>query len=232
MGGINLPEDEEKALKAVDERELNNLIDQAIREEQMGNLSRLALSRCGTYVATQLTYFGKALKALSEAKSAKNIENKRCNAVRAGSDLSFAFSSMKRRMETEEKERELFCVDDHVFWPYHFSKKLEVTVSFRWRKTAGDEWAFGRITFRHEVQPRPAYTLARPKKSAAKQAEEQQIELGRTWEHFMRDARYSVRDFFREGGDGSKIPATFKAVADPHNGELNNYSLRFWREIA
>lgn len=45
----------------------------------------------------------------------------------------------------------------------------------------------------------------------------------------MRDALYSVRDFFREGGDGSKIPETFKAVADPHTGELNNYSLRFWR---
>ncbi|MDI5924546.1 hypothetical protein QBK93_07610 [Rhizobium leguminosarum] len=212
MTEINISDSEKSALKAVDRRELNDLIDQAVREEQLGTLSRLPLSSCGTYVATKLTYFGKALKALSEAKSAKNIENKRDSAVRAGRDLSFAFSSMKCRMETEEQEGERFYVDENILWPSHFSKNLVVRVSFRWRRTADDAWTFGSITFRHDVQPRPAYTLPVPKRkpSAWKQAEGQQNELGRTWEHFMHSALYSVRDFFREGGDGAKSRRHFK----------------------
>ncbi|MGR9206326.1 hypothetical protein ACU8OG_20690 [Rhizobium leguminosarum] len=232
MTEINISDSEKSALKAIDRRELDNLIDQAVREVQLGTLSRLPLSSCGTYVATKLTYFGKALKALSEAKSAKNIENKRDSAVRAGRDLSFAFSSMKCRMETEEQEGERFYVDENILWPSHFGKNLVVRVSFRWRRTVNDEWTFGKITFRHEVQPHPVYASPRPKRklSAWKQAEEQQNELGSTWEHFMRDALYSVRDFFREGGDGNKIPETFQAVPDPRTGMLNNFSLKFWRE--
>lgn len=176
-----MPDSEKNALKAIDESELR-LIDKAIDDEHFGCLSRLPLSTCGTYVATQVAYFRKALEALHEAKSAKNIENKRSYAVRAGSDLRFAVSSMKRRMETEEKEGELFHVDDHVHWPLHFSKTLEVRVSFRWRKTVDEGWAFGNITFHHEVRPRPVYTLTRPKRkpSAWKQEGEQQNELGRT----------------------------------------------------
>ncbi|MBY3123481.1 hypothetical protein [Rhizobium laguerreae] len=232
MSGLNLLDIEKKALKAIDESELRKLIDQAVDDEQFGGLSRLPLSTCGTYVATQLAYFRKALEALREAKSAKNIENKRSYAVRAGSDLWFAVSSMKRRMETEEKEGELFHVDDHVDWPFRFSKMLEVRVSFRWRNTVDDEWTFGRIIFRHEMQPRPVYALARPKRkpSAWKQEEEQQNELSLAWESFIHAALYNVRDFFREVGDGSKIPETFQAVVDPHTRELNNFSLRFWRE--
>ncbi|WP_245438912.1 hypothetical protein [Bradyrhizobium sp. SK17] len=46
----------------------------------------------------------------------------------------------------------------------------------------------------------------------------------------MRGALYSVRDYFREGGDGDKIPDTFQATVDSHSRGLNNYSTQFWRQ--
>ena len=43
----------------------------------------------------------------------------------------------------------------------------------------------------------------------------------------MRDlALLSVRDFFRDGGNGADIPETFDATTD--RGSLNNSSLNFW----
>ena len=43
----------------------------------------------------------------------------------------------------------------------------------------------------------------------------------------MRDlALFSVRDFFRNGGNGADIPEAFDAITD--RGSLNNFSLKFW----
>ncbi len=46
----------------------------------------------------------------------------------------------------------------------------------------------------------------------------------------MRGALYSVRDYFRQGGDGAKIPESFRATVDSYSRGLNNYSTQFWRE--
>lgn len=231
MVEINIPESEISALKAIDERELDRLIDRAIQDEALGDLHRLPLSSCGAYVNSALRSFGEALKRYRESKSAKKREETRSGAVRAGNKLSFAVMGMKRRMETEEQEGKFFLVDDNVLWPYTFNRKMQVTIGYRWRRTVEDEWQFGNITFEHEVNPRPIYQPNPPKRkpSAAKRAQQLQTELASIWEHFMRQALYSVRDFFREGGVGSDIPDRFRAITDPYDGHLNNHSTTFWK---
>jgi hypothetical protein len=39
-----------------------------------------------------------------------------------------------------------------------------------------------------------------------------------------------VRDYFRDGGDGAKIPETFQVTVDSYSRDLNNYSTQFWRQ--
>ena len=139
---------------------------------------------------------------------------------------------MKQRLEIEQKDAQLFIVDDQIMPPHRFSKHLSVRVSYRWRGTVDDEWKFGHITFVHDVDLRPDYTTPAPKRkpSAAKREQDLQNTLYQTWEHLMRGALYSVRDYFRDGGDGDKIPDTFQATVDSHSRELNNYSTQFWRQ--
>lgn len=233
MGEINLEQREIEAIKGVDERELSKLIDEAIRSERVGGLYRLRLRDCGEYVASKLHYFEKALNAYRDAKSAKKRDETHSYARRMGSDLSFAFSRMKDRMETEERQRPYWYVDDGVYWPHHFTNNLSVTISYRWRKAVEDDWNFGSITFHHKVVPRPSYLQpqAKRKPSKAKQEEIRQSELSSTWEHMMKSALYKVRDYFESGGDGHQIPETFTAVPD-RDGHLNNFSLKFWADDA
>jgi len=110
--------------------------------------------------------------------------------------------------------------------------QLSVRVGYRWRRTVDDEWTFASITFTHIHDPRPDYTLPTPKRkpSATKREQELQNSLHQTWEHLMRGALYSVRDYFRQGGDGAKIPESFRATVDSYSRGLNNYSTQFWRE--
>lgn len=232
MGKVNIPRDEQVAIAAIDAGELDRLIDQAVREERSGDLHRLPLANCGSYVATRLHYFDQALARHREAKAPRKRAQTGDALRRAGHDLSFAVGAMKRRMEEEKKEGELFFVDDHIMPPYRFSKELSVRVGYRWRRTVEDEWTFASITFTHVHDPRPDYTLPIPKRkpSAAKQEQELQNSLYQTWEHLMRGALYSVRDYFRDGGDGDKIPDTFQATVDSHSRGLNNYSTQFWRK--
>jgi hypothetical protein len=232
MGEIYIPRDQQIALAAIDSSELNKLIEQAIREERSGDLHRLALANCGSYVATKLRYFNQALAKHREAKAARKREETVDAVRRAGHDLSFAVGAMKRRMETEQQEAKLFFIDDQIVPPYHFSNHMSVRVSYRWRRTVDDDWKRGNITFAHDVDLRPDYAIPAPKRkpSAAKQKEELQNRLYQTWEHLMRGALYSVRDYFREGGDGDKIPETFKVTVDSHTRVLNNYSTQFWRQ--
>lgn len=231
MGQVNLIDSEKLALKAIDEHDLDKLIDKAMQEEHSGALHRLPLSSCGIYVATKLHYFDTALREYRESKSAKKREEKHYQASRAGDVLSSAFRAMKHRMKTEEQEGQLFYVDDNIHWPYRFSRKLEVRISYRWRRTIEDEWIFGRITFHHEVQTPLAHTLPRPKRkpSAAKQDRDLQYELTRTWEHLMRIALYTIRDYFKNGGEGSNIPEMFQARTSSYTRDLNNHSAEFWR---
>lgn len=232
MGEINISRDEMDALIAIDARELDRLIDQAIHEERTGDLHRLPLSRCGSYVSTQLHYFDQALSRHSIAKSTRKREETGNDLQRAGRDLSFAVDAMKRRIETEQAEGQLFWIDDQIMPPYTFGKHMSVRVSYRWRRTIEDEWQWGSITFVHHHDPRPDYSTPAPKRkpSAAKREQVLQNELRQIWEHLMRGALYSVRDYFRESGDGSKIPETFQVTVDSYSRDLNNYSTQFWRQ--
>jgi hypothetical protein len=232
MGEITISRDEQDALKAIDVSELRNLVDRAIGEERTGELHRLPLTRCGSYVSTQLHYFDQALAKYRLAKSVRKREETGDALRRAGRDLTFAIDAMKRRMETEQADAELFQIDDQIMPPRHFSKQMSVRVSFRWRRTIDDEWQWGSITFIHHDDPRPDYTTPAPKRkpSAAKQEQELQNRLYQTWEHLMRGALYSVRDYFRDGGDGAKIPETFQVTVDSYSRGLNNYSTQFWRQ--
>lgn len=231
MGEINIPSDEQHAFKMIDANELDRLIDQVIREERLGDLHRLSLSRCGQFISTKLHYFERALMKHREAKSPRKRAETEYDLRRAGRELSFAFTDMKNRMETEERERQLFLIDDRIMPPYSFSTHLSVRVSYRWRRTIDGEWISGSIIFIHDVGQGPDYLmrLARRKPGAYKQEEDRQARLYETWEYLKRGALYSVRDYFREGGDGDKIPETFQVTVD-HTGGLNNYSTRFWRQ--
>jgi hypothetical protein len=232
MGEINIPRDEQVAIAAIDASELDKLVDQAIQEERSSDLHRLPLGNCGSYIATKLHAFDRALARHREAKAARKRSETGDALRRAGHDLTFAVGAMKRRLETEQKEAQLFIVDDQNMPPHRFSKHMSVRVNYRWRRTVDDEWAFGSITFVHDVDPRPDYTIPAPKRkpSAAKREQDLQDSLYQTWEHLMRGALCSVRDYFRDGGDGDKIPDTFQATVDSYSRDLNNYSTQFWRK--
>lgn len=232
MGEINISRDEQDALKAIDARELDRFVQKTIREERTGDLSRLPLIRCGSYVSTKLHHFEQALSKHRLVKSARKREETENTLRRAGHDLSVAVDAMKRRMETEQAEAQLFQIDDQIMPPYHFSQQMSVRVSYRWRRTIEDEWQWGSITFVHHHDPRPEHTIPAPKRkpSAAKREQELQNRLYQTWEHLMRGALYTVRDYFRDGGDGAKIPETFKVTVDSYSRDLNNHSTKFWRQ--
>lgn len=230
MGEINIPRDQQIALAAIDASAVSSLIEQAIREEQSGEMLRLSLVNCGSFIATKLHRFEQALAKHRLAKAPRKRAETGDALRRAGDDLSFAVDAMKRRMETEKEEGQLFFVDDQIAPPYHFSKHLSVRVSYQWRRTVDDNWTFGSITFVHEVDLRPDYTVPAPKRkpSAAKQEQDLQNRLYQTWEYLRRGALCSVRDYFREGGDGDNIPNTFQTTVDSHTGGLNNYRTEFW----
>lgn len=232
MGEINIPPDQQTALTAVDANELERLIKQAIREERSADLHRLRLANCGSYVAKQLHYFEQALTKHRQAKAPRKRAETEQALRRAARNLSFAVEDMKQRIEREQKEGQLFLVDDQIIPPYRFSKRLNVRVSYRWRPTVDSEWTFDSITFLHDVDLRPDYTTAVPerKPSAAKLEQNLQNRLYQTWEHLKRGALYSVRDYFREGGDGNKIPDTYRVTVDSYSRDLNNYSTQFWRQ--
>ena len=137
-------------------------------------------------------------------------------------------------MEEEEKETQLFRIDDMIRSPYRFSEHMELRVDYQWRPTIDDQWRFGAITFIHDVDMRPDYTRPRPKRkpSAAKVEQERQETLYRHWEHLRMLAVHAVREVLKSGGDGTAIPQTFQAKPAARDRYLNNCSCDFWREEA
>jgi hypothetical protein len=232
MGEINIPRDQQATLAKIDDSELESLIDRALRDERVGDLHRLSLANCGSYIANQLMYFERALTKHRQAKASRKREETGNAARRAAHDLSFAVRAMKKRMVQEQEEGQLFFVDDKIMQPLHFSKHLSVRVGYRWRRSVGDEWTFGSITFVHDVDLHPNYSTPAPKRkpSATKQEQNLQSRLFKEWEHLASGALYSVRDYFRDGGDGESIPDTFQVTVDAHSRGLNNYSTQFWRK--
>lgn len=232
MGEIYVSQREQTALRTVDIRELQGLVDQAIRDERATALYGMHLSSCGPFVAERLHRFERDLAEYARSKSAKKRAEMETQARRAGRDLLCAVQNMQYRMEEEEKEKQLFLVDDLIRPPCRFRKRIDVRVSYRWRRTVNEEWNYGSIIFVHDVDMRPDYTAPVPKRkpSAAKQEQDRQKELYRHWENLMRLALHSVREYLKSGGDGNAIPETFQAKADTHSHLLNNFSCDFWRE--
>lgn len=230
MGELNMPRDEQDAVRAVNTDVLDKLIDRCVYEERPGALHPLRLASCGPYVASRLRAFEQALAEYGKAKVAKKLAETKDCVLRAGSDLAHAVQQMKERVEAEEKEGLLFHVDDQIISPYRFSEKLTVRVSYRWRQAIEDDWTYGSITFSYDSASRPDSALPPPKRkpSATKLDQERQEKLYRVWEHLKSLALYSVREYFRNGGDGKTIPPTFQAKTDPYSLGLNNYSAQFW----
>jgi hypothetical protein len=233
MGEINMPREQQEALAAINTVEMDGLIDRSIREERSGEL-RQALLRCGPYIGRELHSFEKALEAHRDAKAPRKREQTAWDLQRAKDRLSSAVWSMKRRMEEERKDSELFFVEDAIQSPRRFTKNLTVSVHYRWRRGPDDSWRANSIEFSHDHQPRPDYTLPVPRRklSAAQRERELQNELFQTWEHLMLLGLCAVRDYFKEGGDGAAIPRAFKAKADAYSRGLNNLSTNFWRDGA
>ena len=230
MGTINLTEGEKRALAAIDRDRLRQAVEMAMDGGSLGEMGRLPLGDCGPSVAQELRYFLDAVRKYREAKSWRKVEETRDTANRAGRNLMFAIDGMQQRMEVEEREGDFFHVSDLVVHPITFRPKMDVRVSYRWRKSVEDDWKHGDITFTHVHEPRPSYGVSAPKRkpSAAKRAAALQEEMGREWDHLRLTALHTVRDFFRDGGDGSTIPTTFRAVTDSQ-GILNNFSARWWQ---
>lgn len=230
MGEINLSRGEQDAIKAVDAGELDRLLDECLQDGRLSRLHQLGLSSCGPYISAQLRALEQALTEFAKAKAPKKRSETEDRARRAASNLEHAVQQMKYRAETELQEGQLFHVDDQIIPPTYLTEQLDVHVSYRWRRAIEDPWTYGSITVSHDADLRPDYTLPIPKQkpSAAKKERDLQDKLYREWEHLMRLALYSVRDFFRKGGDGNLVPKAFQAKLDPHTRGLNNFSAQFW----
>ncbi|PXW37866.1 hypothetical protein DFO54_1283 [Erwinia sp. AG740] len=213
-----------KALKAIDESELEKCIDKCLSEEQSYYLQDFRLYDCGPYVTQQLFCFEKAVTALRVCKSSKKREEARYVALKAGGDLTVAFLQMRAGVSEVEAEEVTFSVDEQNFPPTTFSERLFVRINYNWRIDQNADWQFGSITFSYLEEEQPIYFSVVPtrKVSAARQKQEKQEKLYRTWEYLRAICKESVHEYLKEGRDGSLIPKTFTVK------NLNNFGANFW----
>ena len=225
---INLSAGERDAIEGVDVEALRSAVEEARETRSSTAVTHLQLYRLGTYVQSAEHRFALALANLRKAKAAANIARKEQAAIRAGWDLVSAVDQMKDRARQEKQDGEWFYVDDHIHEPFTFRPEMTVSVSYRWRTAKNGDWSHGRITFHHRYVARPqSVPFADRRKLTARRREKKLSEtLQREWYHMRDLALFSVRDFFRDGGNGADIPETFHAVTD--RGSLNNFSLEFW----
>ncbi|NNB52381.1 hypothetical protein [Pseudomonas fragi] len=231
MSYINLPSDQQAAISDVDETVLRAAVHKCLDEERVGPIHSFGFSNCGPYVATKFHGFQQAVAEYSKAKSHAKRERTRQVALRAGSDLVHAVQQMKVRLETERQEGELFYIDDQIMPPFFLSKRLSVRVPFRWRAPQSADWNYGQLTFVYDFSSQPNYTQLPPKRkpSASKVTRDLEDRLFEEWEHLKMQALFSLREFFRKGGDGDAVPEVFSVRPSPHGGGLNNFSCNFWQ---
>lgn len=231
MTYINLPSYQQAAISDVDETVLRAAVRRCLDEECIRPIHGLGLSDCGPYVGTKLHAFQKAIAEYGQAKAHAKRERTRQDALHAGSDLVHALQQMKGRLETERQEGELFFIDDQIRAPLHLSKRLSVPVSFRWRASPSADWKHGYVTFVYDFSPQPSYTFPLPKRkpSAAQMARDLEDSRHREWERLKAQALFSMREFFRDGGDGDAVPEVFAVRPSPYGGGLNNFSCNFWQ---
>jgi hypothetical protein len=96
--------------------------------------------------------------------------------------------------------------------PSRFKKRMEVRVSYGWRRSVDDDWTHGVIAFRHEVSDRSAFLTPtyKRKPSAAKREEDEQDRIYRIWDMLRRGALHSVHEYLRIRGGGEDIPETYR----------------------
>ena len=231
MSYINLPSDQQAAISDVDEAVLRAAVQKCLDEERVGPIHGLGLSNCGPYVANKLHGFQQAIAEYIKAKAHTKRERTRQHALHAGSDLIHAVQQMKERLETERQEGELFFIDDQIMPPFLLSKRLSVRVPFRWRASQSSDWKHGQLTFVYDFSPQPSYALSLPKRkpSAAQVARGLEDSLFREWERLKAQALFSMKEFFRDGGDGDDVPEVFAVRPSPYGGGLNNFSCNFWQ---
>lgn len=230
---INIPREVQEALRAVDTQALGRAIEESLDARRMTSALRAyRLDSCGPFVSGKLRTFELALTEYAGAKAAKKLADAESRARRAGSDLDDAVGQMQDRVETEEKERQLFSVEDRVIPPIHLSERLEVRIDYQWRVTNQAEWTHRSITFSHVYDPLPDVSIPPPKRkpTASQQARDRQDALWREWESLRDGALFSLAEYLREGRDRTAIPKTFKARVNAHDRRLNNFSCRFWLE--
>jgi hypothetical protein len=118
MSALYLSDHEKAALRAVDLSEVERLVDDALWQQRMTGLYALQLTNCGGYVANQLRAFDRTLADYAKAKAVKKREEMRGRAWFAGRDLGSAVRAMLERADKEDRERELFRVDDMIRSPH------------------------------------------------------------------------------------------------------------------
>ncbi|KPZ22336.1 hypothetical protein [Pseudomonas coronafaciens] len=231
MTYINLPSNQRAAISDVDETALRAAVRVCLDEERIGPIHGFGLSGCGPYVSTKLHRFQQAIAEYSKAKVHAKRERTQQDALSAGSDLVHAVQEMKGRLETERQDGELFFIDDQIRPPFHLSKRLSVPVLFRWRVSPSADWKHGHLTFVYDFSPQPSYTLPLPRRkpSAAQAARDLEDTLYREWERLKAQALFSMREFFRDGGDGDAVPEVFAVRPSLYGGGLNNFSCNFWQ---
>ncbi len=230
MSSLYLPPHEITAIKAIDVREVERRVSQALEEERPSALYELQLAGSGSHIASRLRRYERDLANYAKAKAATKRSETRSRAWSSGHDLVSAVRDMKQRVEEQEREVQLLRIDDQIPPPYRFANRVEVRVSYQWRATVDAAWGFGAITFFYNVDMRPDYTRAQParKLSAAKLEEQRQETLSGHWNHLRLLALHSVREFLKAGGDGSTIPKEFEAKPGRADRYLNNFSCDFW----
>lgn len=229
MSVLNIPRNEQEALKKVDLEDLRKRIRQCINEEKSYGLRDLRLDVCGFSVITQIGIFERALEQYCQSKMPKKRAETLHTAERAGRALIDIISNLQEQVQTQQRERLLFYVEDQIMPPGRFSNKISVQIRYQWRKAPEDNWNSGSITFSHDVKPQYDFMAQQPtrKLSAAREEQERQDSLYKEWEYLKGMALFSVREYFRNGGDGKMIPDEIKAVVDQYTKQLNNFSTRF-----
>lgn len=225
---INMLDSEKRAIASVDEKQLRDRINTAVDNRDPGGLYGLPLEECGAYVSSKFRELRRAIETYRDAKSAHKLECTAQDVHIAAGKLQAAVSEMKELMAEEERNSQFFRIEDRFPHPHSFTNSLSVRISFRWRKAVDADWNFGSIEYRYDYVERVDYSAPQPaRKPSAHQVEEKrQAKLREVWENMRERGLLSVRDYFKAGGDGSKIPESF--TVKPGDGYLNNFSADFW----
>lgn len=232
MVEINIPNTVRDVLKTLDLEQLATLIAQIVSDGRPGATHILGLEGCGPYVTSCRRIFEQALTEHSKAKSSATRQRTESNVRSTADKLMDSIRQMISRLEIEEKESSFFYIEDRILPPSRFSENLIVRINFQWRSEENNDWRFGSICYRYTANFDSGLESCQVvgKLSAARKEQDRQGLLCREWEHLAQLALSSLREYFRKGGDGARIPSSFQVLNERYDRGLNNFSADFWRE--